>query len=322
MNFANHTILAVARLRNRVVGVLVIALGFVAHSAIAQSFKRVAVQGGATLVQIASGGASVWALSSSGNPYIYQGTQFVKASGVTLSQIAVGGGSKAQGDAVWALDSAHNVYKANKSGTSWVFTKMPGSLSIIAVGLGYRDACHRYEIWGLDPALQIYRYNFCIKNWENIPGELRTLAVGNDSVWGIYGEDQLYRFDFGTFNFSRFYVGGIAVSKVTAGENGVWMLSCNKYGGCQPFQYNAGTQVFMEMKTGIHTNVTDIQAGGDGVWGLTSSGPQDGIFRLDSLDSLSFLDQVPGALASISVGSGGGVWGMDATGQVFAFSTP
>ena len=27
-------------------------------------------------------------------------------------------------------------------------------------------------------------------------------------------------------------------------------------------------------------------------------------------------------IASISVGSGGGVWGIDSTGQVYAFSTP
>jgi hypothetical protein len=46
------------------------------QSASAQTFKRVNFKGGAPLVQIAAGGASVWARASNGNPYILKGKQW------------------------------------------------------------------------------------------------------------------------------------------------------------------------------------------------------------------------------------------------------
>ena len=85
------------------VSVLTIALS---ASALAQSFKQIPVKGGAKMMQIASGGRSVWALATNGQPYIYQNNQFVLANTRSLSQIAVGGGNVRQADTVWALDSA------------------------------------------------------------------------------------------------------------------------------------------------------------------------------------------------------------------------
>ena len=58
-----------------------------------------------------------------------------------------------------------------------------------------------------------------------------------------------------------------------------------------------------------------IQAGGNGVGARSGSN----IYRLEP-NTMSFV-HVPGSLASISVGSGGGVWGIS-SGQVYKFTTP
>lgn len=179
------------------VKMLALALGIACtQSASAQQFKRINVKGGASLVQIAAGGASVWARASNGNPYILTGGTFVLANSISLTQIAVGGGNTLQKDAVWGLDSSGNIYKATKSGTSWVFSQITGVLDFIAVGAGYQDNCHPYEVWGLNPAAEIFRYNFCGLNFEQVGGTLATLAVGGGEIWGINADSILFGFNF------------------------------------------------------------------------------------------------------------------------------
>src|ERR1700721_2022204 len=75
------------------------------RSAPAQTFKKVKVNGNAPIVQVVSGGSSVWALASNGNQYIFNGKNFVLANHISLSQIAVGGGNAAQADSVWGRTS-------------------------------------------------------------------------------------------------------------------------------------------------------------------------------------------------------------------------
>ena len=29
------------------------------------------------------------------------------------------------------------------------------------IGVGYQDSCHPYEIWGLNSAGNVFRYNYC-----------------------------------------------------------------------------------------------------------------------------------------------------------------
>ena len=74
------------------------------NSASAQSFKKMKVKGNVALSQVVSGGASVWAIASNGNPYIFNGKQFIAASTtLSVSQISVGGGdSAAFGRPEWA----------------------------------------------------------------------------------------------------------------------------------------------------------------------------------------------------------------------------
>jgi hypothetical protein len=288
--------------------ILAFVLGMVcAQSAPAQTFKRVKVNGGAALVQIAAGGASVWARASNGNPYILKGKLFVLANSISLSQIAVGGGNTFQADAVWGLDSSGNIYKATKSGTTWVFSQAPGVLEFIAVGIGYNDNCHPYEVWGLY-ATSIYRYNFCIQDWDNVPGSLNTLAVGGGEIWGINGSGTSFRFNFNTLLFDQSFGGNFV--QIAVDPNGVWANLGNSV--LAVFDRSRG-----DFQLGITLPATQIQAGGNGIWGIDN---HQHIFRLRPSTGPSYFLDTP--LVSISVGSGGGVWGLNSSGQAFAFSTP
>jgi hypothetical protein len=277
------------------------------RSAPAQTFKQVKVKGGAALTQIAAGGASVWALASNRHPYIYKSPQFVLANSISLSKIVVGGGDVHQADAVWGLDSSGSIYSATKSGTSWVFSKVPGVLDFIAVGSGYNDSCHPYEVWGLQAA-SIYRYNFCIKDWENVPGSLNTLTVGGGEIWGINANTTLFRFNLNTLLFDQSF--GDNFVQIAVGPNGVWANIAHSL--LVVFDYSSGVFNF-----GAGISATQIQAGGNGTWGIDDS---QQIFRLWPSTAPSFFPGTP--LVSISVGSGGGVWGLDSSGKAYVFSTP
>src|SRR5262249_60107970 len=102
---------------------LIVALGIAnIQSAPAQTFKKVKVVKNAPIVQVASGGNSVWALGSNGNPYRFNGKTFVLANTISLSQIKVGGGSANQADEVWGLNSSGLIFRGIKSGTTWTFS--------------------------------------------------------------------------------------------------------------------------------------------------------------------------------------------------------
>ena len=292
---------------NSLVVMLALALGIACmQSASAQTFKKVNVAGNAPLAQVSAGGASVWALASNGKPYILKGGSFALANAISLSQIAVGGGNTRQADTVWALDSSGKIYHASKSGTTWVFPPVPGVLSFIAVGAGYQDNCHPYEVWGLNPSAQIFRYDFCTKSFGQLPGTLGSLSVGGGNIWGINGSGTIFRFNFATLTFDQIPPGLLA--QLTVGPNGVWGINPSS----QAFEFHGNTQTFDQLPGSL----TQIQAGGNGVWGLNSGQ----IFRLEP--STAAFVRIPGVLVSISVGSGGGVWGINSAKQVFAFTTP
>ena len=280
------------------------------QSASAQTFKNVKVNGNAPLVQVASGGASVWALASSGHPYIFKGGSFVLANNISLSQIAVGGGTAAQADAVWALNSSGSIFRASKTGTSWVFSQVPGVLDLIAVGPGYQDSCHPYEVWGLNPSAQIYRYNFCGSTFEQEPGLLCDIHVGGGDIWGPDCGPDVFRFNFSTGNFDQISDPFGAFPALTVGPGGVeWAIDS---GTSDVYRYDDSVGF-----VNLGCCLTQIQAGGNGVWGVKGN---ETIYRWEP--SAQHFGQVPGSLVSISVGTGGGVWGINSSHQVFAFSTP
>jgi Tectonin domain len=293
---------------NSLVITVALALGIACmQSAPAQTFKQAKVNGKAPLVQVASGGASVWALASNGKPYIFSGESFVLANNISLTQIAVGGGTAAQADEVWGLNSSGSIYRASKSGGSWVFSQVPGVLDFIAVGPGYHDRCHPYEVWGLNSDSQIYRYNFCGNNFDQVPGILCEVQVGGGDVWGAQCGPNVFRFNFSTLTFDQISDPFGSIPALTVGPNGIWAIDTST---SAVYQYDD----FLGFKL-INCCFTQIQAGGNGVWALSGKS----IYRLEP-STLNFV-RVPGSLISISTGNRG-VWGINSSHQVFAFSTP
>jgi len=291
--------------------VLALVLGMAGtRSAPAQMFKKVKVSKNAPVAQVASGGESVWALASNGNPYIFNGKSFVLANSISLSQIAAGGGNAVQADAVWALNSAGNVYRATKSGSAWTFSQVPGVLDLIDVGPGYRDSCHPYEVWGLNTGSQIYRYNYCTSSFDQIPGFLCDLHVGGGNIWGAQCGPNVFRFNFTTGVFDQIFDQFSAFPQLTVGSNGdVWATDTSD---SIVYKYDDAFQGFVS----YGCCVTNIQAG-NGVWALNKGS----VYRWEP--SASLFGQVFGAsLVSISAGSGGGIWGINSAHQVFAFTTP
>jgi hypothetical protein len=272
----------------------------------AQTFYSVPVYGGASLAQVSAGGKSVWGIDTSEVPYIYQGGEFVPASNIALTQIAVGGGTTFQADEVWALDSLDRIYFASPGEMAWNFNYVPGALSQIAVGPGYNDRCHPYEVWGVNASSQIYRFNYCTRQFEQVPGWLKQLSVGGGDIWGVNKSNQIFRFNFKTLTFKQ--LPGL-LTQITVGVDGVWGINASQ----QIYQFDPSKQLFV----GLPGYLAQITAGGNGVWGLNSSSQ---IFRFDPGTQLFV--QIPGLLATISVGTGGGVWGINASEQVYAFSRP
>src|SRR5262249_53225412 len=159
-------------------------------------FKRVKVAKNAPIVQVSSGGVSVWALGSNGNPYRFNGKTFVLANTISLSQIKVGGGSANQADEVWGLNSSGLIYRASKSGSKWTFSQIPGALTEVEVGPGYQEGCYPYEVWGLSSSSQVYRYNYCSGQFSQQPGTLCEIRVGGGQVWGAQCGSNTFRFVF------------------------------------------------------------------------------------------------------------------------------
>jgi streptogramin lyase len=142
------------------------------------------------------------------------------------------------------------------------------------------------------------------------PASFATYTWAGGYVWGAQCGPNVFKFNFSTGVFDQIADPFGAFPQLAVGPNGgVWAIdtgnqSVAQYDPFSTFQYVIGCCS------------QQIQAGGDGVWIL--SGNQ--ILRLDP-STLLYAD-VPGSLDSISVGSGGGVWGINSSHQVFAFSTP
>jgi len=287
-----------------VLGLVCAQLGF------AQTFKSVTNSEGALMAQVSAGGSSVWAIDAFGANYIYSGPEsefLIQVSPAQFVQIAAGGGNQfqSQPDAVWALDTSHNIYTLTDSG----FVQVSGALVQITVGPGYQDSCHPYEVWGINLTNEVFRYDYCSGQFNQEPNTtLAQIAAGGAGVWGLATKTgQIFELDFASHAFNK--VTG-KFGQIAVGNNGVWGID----GSGNVHQWNTVTQKFAIMP-GI--SLTQISAGGNGVWGLTSSGQ---IFRLDA-SSQTFV-QIPGTLVTISAGTGGGVWGINSSGAVFAFSTP
>jgi Tectonin domain len=272
----------------------------------AQEFAQVA----GTLTQIAAGRAEVWGLNASQQVFRYNaaGKKFAKLAGkVTLTQIAVGGGTLLQSDDVWGVDVNTHVFHYDF--TTKKLVQVQANLTQIVVGEGDIDNCHPYEVWGTNASELVYRYNYCSGEFDQIQGTLTHISTGGGDVWGLNGEAQIFQFNFAKNNWVN--IGG-SLQQIAVGVNDVWGLDGSgkvyRFDRSAGFILIDGSQVF-----------TQIAAGGNGAWGITTN-PNENIFRFDP--NVQIEVSVPGVLTQISSGSGAGIWGVNSAHAVFSFVRP
>jgi hypothetical protein len=279
----------------------------------AQQFELIP---GVSLTQVAAGRAEVWGVNASQQVYRFNATtsQFAKVAG-TLTQVAVGGGSLLEADAVWGLNFSNEIFQYNFSTQKLV--QVQGELTQITVGVGGNDSCHPYEVWGVNASQQVFRYNYCTVAWDNIPGGPVTfISTGGSDVWGLYNyplSTPISQYNFGTQEWvavpaPAFSQAGY-FSQIAVGVDDVWIRSAAFY--VYHYQPSLG---FVPLPANQPQTYDQIATGGDGAWGLTTSGQP---VRFDPNAQIAI--EVPGNFSQISVGSGAGVWAVNAAGQVFTF---
>ncbi|MGO4880999.1 MAG: tectonin domain-containing protein [Bryobacteraceae bacterium] len=281
----------------------------------AQEFKQITNR---LLVQVAAGRAEVWGLSySPGAPYRYNAaTKKFDQIGTglpvgTLTQIAVGGGSLLQADAVWGRDQNQEVFQFDFTTNMWVLMAHYGSLEYLTVGDGYTDSCHPYEVWGLSENQQIFRFNYCTSVFDLIPGSLAQISTGGGDVWGINSSGQIFQYNFQAQQFLQ--IPG-SLQQIAVGVNDVWGLDASG----KAYRYEGAGFVLIDGAAFIQ-----IATGENGVWGITTSiwNPSTTIIvRLDPNVETAVV--VPGILTQIAVGDGAGVWGINGSDNVFSFVRP
>jgi len=146
------------------------------------------------------------------------------------------------------------------------------------------------SVWALDNNFAIYRWNASTKVFDLMPGSLVWIVAGGgdlrqpDEVWGYNSIGQYWRWDYVLNNWVNI--------PIPTSWLGSPVIGRGYHGFCYPFE----------------------------VWALstiTASQPNN-IWRYNFCNA-SWV-QVPGQLASISVG-GGEVWGINAASQIFRFNS-
>jgi hypothetical protein len=314
----------------------------------AQHFQQMA----GSLTQIAAGRAEVWGLDGS-QPYRFNPNthKFVKISG-SLTQIAVGGGSLLEPDQVWGINASGLVYQYNFSTKAFVYVTggieckfcLYDSFTQLVVGEGDEDAaaggsdgCHPYEVWALQSNLAFqglpYRYNYCEGQFDQIPlpssstTPFTHIATGGSDIWALDGNAHIWHYN--QFDNLWFQVtnGGYfgTLQQITVGVNDVWGLD----GNGTVYRYDPNNATFVLIQPGSDVDVTQIAAGGNGVWAISASSPDSGlcnILRFDSgpqgFQSFCLSGSSSQDATQIAVGSGAGIWAVNSSNQVNAWVRP
>jgi Tectonin domain len=326
---------------------LLICCAAVVVPASAQHFQQIT----GSLKRVAVGYAEVWGLNGSQIYRFNPGTKTFGQIPGSFTQVAVGGGTLLQRDEVWGLDPSGHIFRFNFStkafayvpGVRWGCCRPGLQLSQIAVGEGDEqlfgsDICHPYEVWGIDPASNMFRYNYCSYLFDPIPtpNPFTVIATGGGDVWGLDEYAQIWHYNYQIPAWTQ-ATGGYfgTLQQIAVGVNDVWGLD----GNGAVYRYNPTSNQFNLVQTPAATAATETQiaAGGNGVWalytyglGLPNINPAYGmIARWDSQiqafknEACSPAVMCGGAgLAQIAVGYGGGVWGVTPSGQVYAFVRP
>lgn len=143
------------------------------------------------------------------------------------------------------------------------------------------------SVWALDTNFAIYRWNTDTRVFDQIPGSLVWISVGGgtllepDEVWGYNAAGQFYRWS-----------SGWVAMPVPAGGLGGPVIGKGFNNSCHPYE----------------------------VWalGVVSVFNGNNIWRYNYCSAA--WEQVPGQLASLSVG-GGEIWGLNFSGQIWRFNT-
>ena len=213
---------------------------------------------------------------------------------------------------------------------------IPGKLKQISAGDGG-------EVWGVNSANNIYRYNGN-HGWTQIAGQLKHVSVGqNGVVWGVNSNDDVFRYNgnntwtqiagklkqvdvgplgevWGVNSSNNIYryngnntwtqVTGASLKYVSVGESGV------------VFGVAPDGRIYRSNSTNtwalIAGNLKQIDFGPNqndgvdlGIWGVNY---QDQIFRYNGGGTWT---QIPGGLKHVSVGAHGYRWGVSSSDDIF-----
>ena len=215
----------------------------------------------------AGGEGQVWSLNAQEEIYHLVNGTFQRQAGA-LKHLAVGPDGE-----IWGINQAQEIYCTlwfwssnnpeyyDRCAINGTFSSIPGSLTSLTIG-------NWQQVWGLNARNEIYRFNHRTNRFEQIPGELKTIAAGPDEVWGVNSQNQIYRFNWSTERFEQ--VQG-SLKTITVGfNNEIWGL--NSQG--RIFRYDRVNRRF-EGAPGLLEQI--VVGGRNEVWGVNQAGR---IFRL------------------------------------------
>jgi len=135
-------------------------------------------------------------------------------------------------------------------------TAVPGGPSKIATGNG--------EVWALNTANQVFRFNPATNSFVKMAGSLTQLTVGIDGVWGLNAAGNIYEFNPVTQAFNLI-PGSLAT--ISAGGDGIWGINSSH----QVYRYEASTRSFFAVAGPQLFGNVAVGTGG-GVWSTDSLG--------------------------------------------------
>merc|ERR1712176_1261254 len=204
------------------------------------------------------------------------------------------------------------------------------------------DVSNKDHVWGVNRGQSIYRWTGSA--WENIPGKLIQISVGESGVWGVNaGHDIFYR----TGTYGDVNTGGSAWERVAGklmqidvdedevvGTNAANLIFRSPVGPAEEVEpaepADKGKEEVEKEKeedtskgNGVQTAIqatwkqipgglTRISKGESGVWGVNSN---DQIYKLNA-DGKSWTE-IAGRLVQVS--SGASVWGVNEGDAIYKY---
>jgi virginiamycin B lyase len=169
------------------------------------------------------------------------------------------------------------------------------------------------NVWGVNAAGQVFRFDTTTKLFDLMPGTLVQVAVGGgniyqyDDIWGINSAGSIFTFHSGTWQQIYGNLSSIVV--------GTGFGSCYKYqvwginSGYAAFHYNYCTASW----EGVTGTFLQIATGGNEVWAIDSN---HNVRRFNpSTKQFDYMAGVSGTVSQLAVGAGT-VW------SVYAQTTP